>query len=375
MVDKITELKIKEAANIVDVVGEFVELHKSGVNFEGLCPFHSDRTYGSFIVSPTKNICNCFACNTGALDPIGFLMKTGMKYGDALLWLAGRYGIECEGADKFSGIKYQKRTPPPPKELLEIKKDWVTATIKKTCDENTLFKWIRSLNWSDEQKARIKQVQQLYLVGHWPAEGHTMFWQVDMNLKVRTGKMMKYKPDGHRDKEGFRNFDWIHSYLGRKGYYDKDKYDYTTCFFGSHLISAFPKANINIVESEKTALICAICYGDMEKNLWIASGGKEFLKPWKMTDIMKAKRNVVLFPDKDGVAEWTKLAKEINYEQIVINTEFMDRYWQPLDGAKADIADVIVRLIEEGREKTLEEWIEETPALGTLINRLNLVRA
>ena len=93
MIDRATVDKILDAAKIVDVVGEFVTLRKSGVNYKGLCPFHDDRN-PSFMVSPAKNICHCFVCDKGG-TPVGFLMEhEQMTYPDALRWLARKYNIE-----------------------------------------------------------------------------------------------------------------------------------------------------------------------------------------------------------------------------------------------------------------------------------------
>ena len=95
MIDRITTDKIKEAAQIVDVVSDFVTLKKSGANYKGLCPFHDDRT-PSFMVSPAKNYCKCFACGKGG-NPIGFIMEhEQMSYPDALRYLAKKYGIQVE---------------------------------------------------------------------------------------------------------------------------------------------------------------------------------------------------------------------------------------------------------------------------------------
>ena len=93
MIDRATVDKILEAARIVDVVGEFVTLRKSGVNYKGLCPFHDDKN-PSFMVSPAKNICHCFVCGKGG-TPAGFLMEhEQMTYPEALRWLARKYNIE-----------------------------------------------------------------------------------------------------------------------------------------------------------------------------------------------------------------------------------------------------------------------------------------
>lgn len=95
MIDRLTIERIKEAADIVDVVSEFVSLKRSGSNYKGLCPFHNDRT-PSFYVSPTRGTCHCFTCGEGG-DSVGFLMKhEQLTYPEALRWLANRYGIEIE---------------------------------------------------------------------------------------------------------------------------------------------------------------------------------------------------------------------------------------------------------------------------------------
>ena len=95
MIDRPTIDKIMDATNIVDVVGEFVTLRKAGVNYKGLCPFHDDTT-PSFMVSPSKQICKCFACGEGG-TAVNFLMKhEQITYPEALRWLAKKYNIEIQ---------------------------------------------------------------------------------------------------------------------------------------------------------------------------------------------------------------------------------------------------------------------------------------
>ena len=90
--------RIRNAANIVDVVGEYVSLRRAGSSFRGLCPFHDDTT-PSFYVSPARGICKCFACGEGG-DVVGFIMKQEqLGYVDALKFLARKYGIEVEERD------------------------------------------------------------------------------------------------------------------------------------------------------------------------------------------------------------------------------------------------------------------------------------
>ena len=95
MIDRTTIDKIMDATNIVDVVREFVTLRKTGVNYKGLCPFHDDTT-PSFMVSPSKQICHCFACGEGG-NAVNFLMKhEQITYPEALRWLAKKYNIEIQ---------------------------------------------------------------------------------------------------------------------------------------------------------------------------------------------------------------------------------------------------------------------------------------
>lgn len=95
MIDQPTIDRILDAANIVDVVSEFVTLRKRGINYVGLCPFHDDKS-PSFYVSPSKNICKCFACGEGG-TAVHFIMKhEQLGYFDALRFLAKKYNIEIQ---------------------------------------------------------------------------------------------------------------------------------------------------------------------------------------------------------------------------------------------------------------------------------------
>ena len=95
MIDRGTIDRIMDAADIVDVVKEFVTLRKAGVNYKGLCPFHDEKT-PSFVVSPAKQLCKCFSCGKGG-NAVHFVMEhEQMSYPEALKWLAKKYGIEVK---------------------------------------------------------------------------------------------------------------------------------------------------------------------------------------------------------------------------------------------------------------------------------------
>ncbi|WP_288205360.1 DNA primase [uncultured Parabacteroides sp.] len=108
MIDQPTIDRILDTANIVDVVSEFVTLRKRGINYVGLCPFHTDKT-PSFYVSPAKNICKCFACGEGG-TAVHFIMKhEQLNYFDALRYLAKKYNIEIQERELTNKEK-QKRS-------------------------------------------------------------------------------------------------------------------------------------------------------------------------------------------------------------------------------------------------------------------------
>ena len=119
MIDRATVDKILEATNIVDVVGEFVNLRKAGVNYKGLCPFHDDKT-PSFMVSPARQICKCFACGEGG-NAVNFLMKhEQITYPEALRWLAKKYNIEIQEREMTDDEKREQSE----RESMFVVNDW-----------------------------------------------------------------------------------------------------------------------------------------------------------------------------------------------------------------------------------------------------------
>ena len=119
MIDRLTIERIKEAADIVDVVSEFVSLKRSGSNYKGLCPFHNDSN-PSFYVSPSRGTCHCFTCGEGG-DSVVFIMKhEQMNYVEALRWLANRYGIEV----KETELTDEQRKEKTEREAMFVVNNW-----------------------------------------------------------------------------------------------------------------------------------------------------------------------------------------------------------------------------------------------------------
>ena len=365
MIDKYTEQRIKDAASIVDVVRDYVELRKRGSEWEGLCPFHDDRRLGSFKVSEAKNIATCFSCGK-VLDPVGFIMeKEGIGYPTALAWLGKKYGIYVEGSDSIEVRPSRPRLVMPKlpeKEMLTIDKSLVRESIDKM-GQSQLYRWLESLPWSDKQRRRLKDTTWLYALG--ASRGRTVFWQIDEHGNVRSGKLMSYDNTGHRIKTETPG--WIHK--DPLLHIDLEAKEYRACLFGEHLLRRYPAASVHIVESEKTAIICAIAYGNLDKTLWMACGGLQHLKPTMLEPLMREGRRIYLWPDKDGEAKWRKFSDKIDYGQMAIYTKYLEQDWMPEDGEKADIADIIVRKIMSPKQTMAERY----PELGKVIDELNLV--
>lgn len=93
MIDPETVDRIYAAANIVDIVSDYVTLRRKGVNYVACCPFHNEKT-PSFVVSPAKGLFKCFGCGKGG-NAVTFLMEhESLTYPEALKMVAKRYGIE-----------------------------------------------------------------------------------------------------------------------------------------------------------------------------------------------------------------------------------------------------------------------------------------
>ena len=357
---------ILDRADIVAVTSDFLTLHKTGVRYTALCPFHPDKHTGNFIVYPKKNCYKCFACGAkgGVVD---FLMNYAhLSYPDAIRWLGKKYFIETDNIP----MNYTPPPPPPPPPalpVLEIQRSWVSRTMEL---KSIFPDWVRSIKWDNAQLNRISEALWLYCIGGW-RDGRTVFWMIDQNGIPRAAKLMRYKPDGHRDKS--RNPGWIYNQDGCREICRPDEHEILKPLFGMHLLNRYKNATVKIVESEKTALLMAIAYGNHAGQVWMACGGLENLNLEKLKPIIEQRRDIILYPDRDGIAKWKAKAENLHYDRVTVDCKPVTEWWKPEDGEKADIADVVIRMINNSKTyKTVDDVMKDMPKLKALHDKFNL---
>lgn len=395
-IDKRIIEKVLDAAKIEEVVGDFenIKLKKKGVRYLGYCPFHDDRHVGSFVVYPKKQCFKCFSCGAKG-GVVEFLkMHEHLSFPDAIRYLGKKYSIETDMND-FNYTPPAPRPTPPPLQLLVLPKHLMAGTLLESAlSQDNLIRWIRNdIRWDSTQRKRVEEMIAMYCVGH-GKNGHTIFWQLDEQGRLRTGKMMKYRTDGHRDKQAKWNFDFIHSTLSKHWdaerremtdeppypfphLYDPSKQEAQVTFFGYHLLNKWKTKGIEqtvcIVESEKTALLMAIAYGNHACQVWIACGGLEMLTRERLQPMIDQRRRIVLYPDRDGIDKWRIKAEQLHYDRLVVDATPVTKWWKPEDGEKADIADVVIRCINEAKPlTTIDEVKAAMPETKELIDKLNL---
>lgn len=213
------------------------------------------------------------------------------------------------------------------RKLWTIKEDEVR---RFRSDESTLLLYLRGLFGED----RVRAAAADYMLGA-IADGSTVFWQIDIDGRVRTGKVMQYGPDGHRIKnEDNDRITWMHALLKRDGILP-ECWELSQCLFGEHLLRSNPDKRVAIVESEKTAVVMSMVQPDW---VWLSTGGKFNLNGERLSPL--AGRKIYLFPDADAVSSWDDFAsKSAQLFDISVS-----RYAYTDDDIrnKRDIADIVI---------------------------------
>jgi hypothetical protein len=203
-----------------------------------------------------------------------------------------------------------------------------------------------------------KELISCYFIGtskYW--EGATVFWQIDISGKVRTGKIMLYSPTtGKRVKEPFNHITWVHKAL------KQPEFELRQCLFGEHLLHDKTKP-VAIVESEKTAII-ASAY--LPQFIWLAVGSLNNLNAEKCL-VLKG-RTVILFPDLNGFEKWSNKAMELSHLAVFTVSDLLERKATEAERKQGfDLADYLVKF--DYREFILPEPkpAEQHPVVQPLI--------
>lgn len=213
MIDQPTIDRILDAANIVDVVSEFVTLRKRGVNYVGLCPFHADKT-PSFYVSPAKNICKCFACGEGG-TAVHFVMKhEQISYIDALRILAKKYNIEIQERELTDKEKETQST----RESMFIINTWAQGYFASMLHEHVEGKSV-GLRYFAERGFRedtIRKFQLGYSLDSWDALfQEAMRKGYKQEFLEKTGLVIAYENGKVNDRFRARVMFPVHSISGK----------------------------------------------------------------------------------------------------------------------------------------------------------------
>lgn len=257
---------------------------------------------------------------------------------------------------KPSPLTEPRRLPEPPKPPSFIDRSVMESTLKGYVI-NPLFAFIERSFGREEAERLFK----LYNVGTskmWG--GSAIFWQVDAEGRVRSGKIMCYNPKtGYRVKEPQARVAWAHSAM------KLSDFNLSQCYFGEHLLATRPSNKVIIVESEKTAIIGA---HSLPEYVWLATGGISNLRP---SEALR-NRDVILIPDLRAEDKWSaKLPGLQSVCRSVVLSDVISSKATP-DQVEAgwDIADFLLQ--EMTPQMVLAHMIEQNPVIGEMVRDLDL---
>ena len=190
---------------------------------------------------------------------------------------------------------------------------------------------------------------------HW--NGATVFWQIDTQGKIRTGKIMLYSPStGKRVKEPFNHINWVHTAV------KQPDFELKQCLFGEHLLNDKTKP-VAIVESEKTAVIASVY---LPQFIWVAVGSLTNLNAEKC-NILKG-RTVTLFPDLNGFEKWSSKAKELSHLAIFTVSDLLECKATEAERKQGfDLADYLIKYDYKAFALPESEATEPPPAVQPLV--------
>lgn len=173
--------------------------------------------------------------------------------------------------------------------------------------------------------------------------GRVIWWQIDRDGVVRAGKVMAYRPDGHRDKSDQWGVTWAHKHPQLKQHFEGEELQ--QCLFGEHLLTSNTNKPVALVESEKTAVVMSRFFSEY---VWLATGGSQGIKSNERLAPLVG-RKVFLVPDNGQYYAWKRAAEQYGWD-----------IWDGLECAKpfegADILDIIELTMKTTQEDEKVEF-------------------
>ena len=275
----------------------------NGIKSRFVCPGcnHSRRTFKRYIDTQTQTYLADHVGKCDRVDSCGYHYTPRAYFAD--------------NAGQFQGYPTTMNHEPPPMNNFDTLPGHLVADTAKAYHRNNFIAFLTRC-FDEATALRLAARYKIGTSKRWP--GATIFWQLDINDKLRTGKIMLYNPaDGHRVKQPYNHIAWAHTMVVGSGQFAagnnancKPKtanFILQQCFFGEHLLNTHPFKIVAIAESEKTAIICDFFYPEY---IWLAAGSLEGLSRNKYSVLKN--RQVILFPDVNGFDKWKLKAREMN---------------------------------------------------------------
>lgn len=263
-----------------------------------------------------------------------YALRRGTRTGiGALLNRFKRDGVDVAAIRKEVGCNLPSiqisRTP----QVYEPTYNFISPDIIKRLQgqRNTFVDFLLTLFTEEQVSAAVER----YCIGG-DSQGRTIFPNIDQEGRCVGGAVIPYLPSGHRDRG--KKPSTIHAELKKKNKTFPLQGDQV--LFGSHLLRLYPSASVGIVEAQKSAVILSIVYPDI---VWLATAGKTNFNARILAPVYG--RNVVAYPDVDGIKEWTARASALPFKNIRVSD-----WWRLAQSDKDDITDVVLRAIQEERQ-------------------------
>jgi len=243
--------------------------------------------------------------------------------------------------------------------FIATSKYWNGATVFWQIDTQGKIRTGKIMLYSPTTGKRIKKpykhINWVHKALKQPEFELTVFWQIDTQGKIRTGKIMLYSPTtGKRIKKPFNHISWVHKAL------KQPEFELKQCLFGEHLLIDKTKP-VAIVESEKTAVIASVY---LPQFIWLAVGSLTNLNAEKC-NILKG-RTVTLFPDLNGFDKWSSKAKELSHLANFIVSDLLERKATEAEKQQGfDLADYLIKF--DYKAFAIPEPPQPAPALQTLV--------